>query len=342
MTQRTVVGDRATVERLEKYLANQLGTSLHVRDFRRFPGGLSWISAGFKLQTAAPHALDGRRFIAKIGARTGLMAPYSSAPQATVLTALAPSEVPIPYARWWSDDEELVGAPFIIMDFVEGVELNPFVRDYGIPDDHSALPKLGAELAITLASIHSFDWRAAGMHTLQGELPDLAPGVSQAQFWIERVRRWRTAPTPLLEYTAQWLVENSPPADQPVSIVHGDFRIGNFLALGSRITAMLDWEMTHLGDPHEDLAWVLLPELRLEGLVPVSLFLETYSAARGMAVDQSRLSYYEIFSLFKMACINTGGLSGFANGSGDLRLACVSFNFPMYLDRLGAALRQHA
>ncbi|WP_454644758.1 phosphotransferase family protein [Bradyrhizobium liaoningense] len=342
MTPPTVLSDAAAIERLEKYLAAQLGTSLRVRNFHRFPGGLSWISAGFQLETTVPHALDGQRLIVKIGAPTGLMAPYSSAPQASVLSALALSNVPIPNVRWWSDDEDLVGAPFIITDFVDGVELNPFVRDYGIRDDHSALPWLGAELAKALAAIHSFDWRASGIRTLQGESPDLQPGASQAQFWIERVRRWRTGPTPLLEYAAQWLVKHCPPSSFPAAIVHGDFRVGNFLAVGNRITAVLDWEMTHLGDPHEDLAWVLLPELRLDGLIPAPQFLDIYAAASGSAIDQARLRYYGIFSLFKMACINTGGLSGFANGSGDLRLACVSFNIPMYLDRLGAALRQHS
>lgn len=330
------LGDAAIVTRLGEYLSRVLACSARIEDFRRFAGGMSWITAGFMLRTGRDDGLDGRAFIIKIGSPAGLMAPYSSQPQATVLRVLTSTPVPVPVVCWDSDDAGILGAPFLVTDRVAGDELNPFTRDYGIADA-SVLAPVGEHLAQVLGDLHRVDWRAKGLSTLQGEDPAESPGRAQAAFWHARVRQWSHKPYPLMDYTAAWLMRRSPVVSRAV-IVHGDYRVGNFLAEGPRITAMLDWEMSHLGDAHEDLAWVMLPDMRLAGLLSHEAFIARYEAASGLRVDPATLAYYRVFSLYKMVAINLGGQSGFLSGGQDLRLVCLSNNIPMFMSRLAQAL----
>ena len=78
------------------------------------------------------------------------------------------------------------------------------------------------------------------------------------EYWESQIERWAMRPYPLAEWGIRWLKAHSPVAPR-VAIVHGDYRTGNFLEQGGRITAILDWELVHLGDPHEDLGWASLP-----------------------------------------------------------------------------------
>ena len=82
------------------------------------------------------------------------------------------------------------------------------------------------------------------------------------------IDRWAMRPYPLADYGIRWLKAHQPEAPC-VTIVHGDYRTGNFLEVGGRITAILDWELVHLGDPHEDLAWVSLPMYKGGSPLPV-------------------------------------------------------------------------
>ncbi len=333
------LSDAAIAAGLARHLRDALGCAVQVEALRRFTGGMSWITAAFTLG-AAGHALDGRRFIVKVGSPAGLMAPYSALPQARVLQALADSGVPVPALRWHSDDPAILAAPFLVTDCVAGEELNPFTRDYGIADA-SVLAPLGGELAQVLARLHRFDWQAAGIDTLQGEDAAQSPGIAQVQFWQARVRRWSRRPQPLMAHAAHWLQARAPRVARPV-VVHGDYRVGNFLSVGPRITAMLDWEMTHLGDPHEDLAWVMLPDMRLAGLIDHEAFIAQYEAAGGLRVDRQALAYWQVFSLYKMVAINLGGESGFLSGGQDLRLVCLAHNNPSFLLRLAQAMEEAA
>jgi aminoglycoside phosphotransferase (APT) family kinase protein len=89
----------------------------------------------------------------------------------------------------------------------------------------------------------------------------------------------------------RWLDANAPVSDR-ITVVHGDYRVGNFLRQGGRITAILDWELVHLGDPHEDLAWAGLRAFspgsrRVGGLIDLDVFHSRYSASSGFAALKS-------------------------------------------------------
>ena len=122
---------------------------------------------------------------------------------------------------------------------------------------------------------------------------------------------------PLVDVAAQWLVENAPRLDHP-SVVHGDFRVGNFLftETDARITAWLDWELAVIGDRHQDLTWAAVPLMRrlaeddrtelAGGLIPIEEFYRRYEEASGLVVDPKRLLYFRVFNDFQVDSSHAG------------------------------------
>ena len=124
----------------------------------------------------------------------------------------------------------------------------------------------------------------------------------------------RPEAVPLVEVAVRWLIENAPPLDH-VSAVHGDFRAGNFLFSEStqEITAWLDWELSVLGDRHQDLAWTTGVHFGhfaedgrtflASGLLPAEALFEQYEKASGLVVDPKRLKYFRVYNDFT-SCVH--------------------------------------
>ena len=156
------------------------------------------------------------------------------------------------------------------------------------------------------------------------DTPALPTGPAElALNWWQRV--WEEdcgEEVPLMRLAAAWMRANLPSTDR-LSIVHGDFRTGNFLfdEASAEITAWLDWELGHIGDRHEDLAWSMSSAFghRAEdggdflvcGLLPETEFLAAYTAASGLAVDMRTLYFYRVLSAYKAVTIVLG--AGYRN-----------------------------
>lgn len=117
---------------------------------------------------------------------------------------------------------------------------------------------------------------------------------------------------PLLDVARHWLERNLPPLDH-ASLIHGDYRSGNFLfdEASGEVTAVLDWERCTIGDRHRDLAWATSDaighydesgkELLVCGLLPLPVLLQEYERASGLRVDPVRLHYYTVLSRYQQA-----------------------------------------
>jgi aminoglycoside phosphotransferase (APT) family kinase protein len=143
-------------------------------------------------------------------------------------------------------------------------------------------------------------------------------GGTQSALWqLNRGRRiWeedRGEDYALMEVASNWLERNLPTLDH-ASIVHGDYRSGNFLfeeATG-QMTAWLDWERGHIGDRHRDLAWTTQTTMGhysedgqtyfVCGLVPLNEFYKRYEDASGLSVDPDRLYYYKVLNSYQILC----------------------------------------
>ena len=108
----------------------------------------------------------------------------------------------------------------------------------------------------------------------------------------------------MIDFTAQWLLSNLPPESES-ALVHGDFRNGNLMVSEQGITAVLDWELCHLGDPMRDLGWLCVNswrfgrrDLPVGGFGTVDDLVAGYEAASGRCVDRDALHFWEVFGSF--------------------------------------------
>ena len=306
-----------------------------VSALRRFPAGMSWITIGFTATVGQGFGkLDRRELILRIGDPGGLLAPYRAEPEFIALTALSGlAGLPVPGAVAFSDDASVLGAPFLVTAHVQGDAPMPWKG--ADADRHGAATRsLGEDFVDALAAIHSFAWRASAMAALS---PSLAGDVALDQVARGQLRRWSAhagvpspAAPPQMHYAMRWLDANAPVADR-ITLVHGDYRVGNFLQRGGRITAILDWELMHFGDPHEDLAWAGLRTFsagtgRIGGLLEREQFYERYGAGTGFRVRPEVVRYYEVLSQYKMAGLLIGAVRRVESAEArDVRMGAMGF-----------------
>ncbi|MDJ0490737.1 phosphotransferase family protein [Rhodococcus qingshengii] len=235
-----------------------------------------------------------------------------------VLNAFS-KHLPAPRADWIDYEGKEFGQPFAIMNFVPGVTKptaksdGPNVTGIGTTFNAKLRSELAPQFIKNLALIHNIDWR-------QEELPSFAeprPNSQQSALWqinwISRV--WRDDKihaSPVAAIAERWLRRNLP-TNSDVSMIHGDYRTGNFLfdEESREITAILDWEWAHLGDFHEDLGWMLQDlyastddnQRLICGLLTREEMIEAYESASGRTVDLKTLRWYEIFCAYKCYAI---------------------------------------
>ena len=332
--------------RLEAFLRTHWGRAVEVASLRRFPVGMSWITMGFEAHSTDDdgHAVR-HDLILRVGAPSGLLAPYHAEPEYHVLTALAGMpHLPVPRAHAYSDDHEVLGAPFLITARVPGDTPMPW-KGASEAREEAHNRSLGHDFADALGALHAFDWRATPLARLWGEVDGRRVALEQTRLWA-RHAGMDTYAQPQMQYALRWLEANAPAAER-VSIVHGDYRVGNFLQQDGRITAILDWELMHAGDPHEDLAWAGLRTFaagtdRIGGLISRDEFYARPTALSGFTIHPEVVRYYEVLVQFKMAAMLIGAVRRIESGRAhDIRMASMGFQLAptlLELNRLiGAA-----
>jgi aminoglycoside phosphotransferase (APT) family kinase protein len=232
-----------------------------------------------------------------------------------VMTALAPTEVPVPVTLALCEDNAVNDAPFYVMELVDGVIYRDGAALAALsPTDATRVSEV---LVDVLASIHAVDYQAVGL----GEFgrPD---GFLERQVrrWGEQWERSKTRELPEVDELARRL-RAALPTSGPPTIVHGDYRLDNTMMAPDdpgRIVAVLDWEMSTLGDPLADLGLLLLYWGRADaqviatgeaigsqpGFLSRDEIVERYARVSGRPVDE--LDWYQIFAAYKLAIIVEG------------------------------------
>lgn len=232
-----------------------------------------------------------------------------------VITALAPTSVPVPRTHLICEDPEVIGAPFYVMEHVEGEVLRRLKQTITLGPERAQ--ELSAHLMDVLADLHSVD--PAGVGLADFGRPE---GYLQRQVvrWGKQLAASRSRETPELDALHDRL-QGSVPVTQRDAIVHGDFRLDNAVMGGDgRIAAVLDWEMATLGDPLADLGlflvyWDVTRELLPDnpvtrgisdkaGFPPGAELVGQY--ARRTGLDIAPLPWYVAFGCFKLAVIAEG------------------------------------
>ena len=324
----SILGDESTLAaRVADYLSAQVGHPVRVGSIRRFPVGFSWLTFAVPV-SGLDGSADATELILRLGPDFGLFAPYSAGPQVLAMQSLEGSAVPVPRAYWSSDDASILGAPFMFCEKVSGAAVVPWVSATEPPLDEAYRKQLGTDFIDALAALHRVPWRDKPIAALaDGITPQNAARRTVGQYEA-LIERWAMRPYPLAQHGIRWLKAHEPVAPC-VTIVHGDYRTGNFLEVGGRITAILDWELVHLGDPHEDLAWVSLPMYKggspyLCRLCEPEWFYERWSEVSGIALSMASVRYYQVFSLLKLAATHMAAARCFEEGRfNDMRMPAM-------------------
>jgi aminoglycoside phosphotransferase (APT) family kinase protein len=167
--------------------------------------------------------------------------------QARIIRALWSTLVPVPEILF----EDSGDPPLFVMAFIDGVSCEPLFDDSdGGPED--VVGERFRNAAVTLAHLHSLPPSAVGLPTE----PETGP-PDEVERWSRTLDTVDPALAPDWREVADALRTNAPPA-LPPAIVHGDFRLGNLLADGNKITAVIDWEIWSIGDPRLDAGWFLI------------------------------------------------------------------------------------
>lgn len=160
------------------------------------------------------------------------------------------------------------------------------------------LPKLTKEFARELAKIHAIDFR-----NVADALPQKSAADSVAS--IKSVLKDLGARNPIYAYAIRWLEQNIP-TSVPPALLHGDFRMGNILITPDGLSAVLDWELAHIGDPAEDLAWLCVPSWRfgryanpVGGVGQIEDLLSEYVSAGGSVMSAERLKFWLVYGTLR-------------------------------------------
>lgn len=288
-----------------------------------------------------------RHWVVKREPVSGLLEPYDLEPEFRVLHALSDDPLPSPRTPWFEREPAVLDRPFYVMERLAGEVPIPVPGAGGEgPFDAAERAALAPQVMRALAQLHAIDWRARGLDFLGVPTPRDAAAREVAR-WQARIDASGLAPDPVLAEALLWLHRHAPASDR-VALLHGDYRLGNWLiergAGGPRLGGILDWEMVHLGDPIEDVAWCISHLWR--GQTPRAACLAApddlvalYEQAAGRAVDRDVLRYYEVLGVVKMAAIMLTGIRAFRDGrTADLRMAIFDHQLP-FLHALVAALR---
>jgi len=147
------------------------------------------------------------------------------------------------------------------------------------------------------------------------------PARRELDYWANVIRTDALQPQPVAEATIRWLERHLPEPSARVCLVHGDYRSGNFLYNeAGEIPALLDWEMAHIGDPMEDLAWSLdplwgWPEKHLAGgLLPREDAVALWERSSGITLDRTAFRWWQVFASLKGLAIWISSSEDFAHG----------------------------
>ena len=228
--------------------------------------------------------------------------------QRRVLVALAEgSDVPVPPVRWFEEDPSVLGAPFMVMDAAPGAApadnppycMEGWFHDAG-PEVQRAVWLRGLD---AMAGVHRVDWRALGLDELD-PCPQGGSRLGAKLDQWEAMLRWASDEHHAVPSAAlAWLRANQPPDVDDPALCWGDSRIGNQLfdgcgsAATTRVSAVLDWEMVHVGDPVQDLGWFTwldhtlsagLDQPRLPGLPSIEETVVRWEDATGRSGEHHR------------------------------------------------------
>ncbi|MBI1187580.1 MAG: phosphotransferase [Alphaproteobacteria bacterium] len=289
------------IARLADYLAQTLQTGpVRVENLSRIPGGAS--RETYRFDAVTEDIAGGvRGFILRRDPPDSLI-DTERALEFAAYKSFFGRGVPVPEAIALVADDSVLERPFFIMERIDhGASSSPFQ-----PDPFGAhRESIGREFFSILGAIAAVD-------PYDTEMPGVVDTPAPEDCWRRELDHWQKVveddslePQPIAMAAIRRLRRNPPHPPPKLAVVHGDYRVGNFLHDGAgRITAVLDWEMAHIGDPMEDLAWALDPlwasdPTRAAGLLDFEEAIRHWQQASGRRFNAEAFQWWSLFSSLK-------------------------------------------
>jgi aminoglycoside phosphotransferase (APT) family kinase protein len=293
--------DDQACSRLAQWLGQALGTAVSVAAASRLSGGA--IQENWQVEAlvgGAPRVL----VIRKDAAAT-IDASHSRADEFALIRLAHAAGMLVPEPVAFCTDPSVLGSPFAVLAKVSGVGFGPrIVKDLALGGDRERLAmRLGAELARIHALVPS---AGMGLDVL-GQRPSdpLAADIAGLRQALDRLGTAR----PALEWGLRW-AECQPPKRREVTLVHRDFRTGNYMVDGEGLTAILDWEFAGWGDPMSDVGWFCAAcwrfgrlDLEAGGIGSRAAFYRGYEQVGGRRVDPEAVVVWEVMAHIRWAVI---------------------------------------
>jgi aminoglycoside phosphotransferase (APT) family kinase protein len=244
-----------------------------------------------------------RSFVLRKDAKATIDASHSRRNEFALIRAAHEAGVTVPEPIGFCDDPDVVGGPFALMAKVAGLGLGPrVVKEL----TEEARPKLTERLARELARIHTIAPPRKDLAFLGKPPADFALAeVNLMRGWLDRLKLAK----PGLEWALRWS-ELHIPRPRETTLIHRDFRTGNYMVDDGHLTAILDWEFACWGDPMFDIGWFMAecwrfsrPDLEAGGIGERAAFYAAYEDESGRKVDDAAVRAYEVLSHCRWAVI---------------------------------------
>lgn len=300
---------RFNVERLEQYMQT------HVQGFQG-PLEVEQFKGGQSNPTYLLHA-GGERYVLR-RKPPGKLLPSAHAVdrEYRVITALADTDVPVPRTYCLCEDEAVIGSTFYVMEYMEG----RILWDQTLPgmstESRSAHYR---EMNRVIAALHQVDLKAVGLDDYGKHGHYVARQIHR---WSKQYRASETEAIPAMDRLIDWLPDNIPERDE-TTLVHGDYRLDNlmFHPEEPRVIAVLDWELSTLGDPLADFAYHCMSwhvpadlfrgigevDVQALGIPTEGEYVALYREHTGRdPIDPREWKFYMAYNLFRIAAILQG------------------------------------
>jgi aminoglycoside phosphotransferase (APT) family kinase protein len=335
-----------SIERLvagvESLIATSVGHPVRIENARWLSGGASKLQMLFDLLDCDSIGVPGQA--TRLVLRMEPAASVTESSRRREFEALKAVEgiIPAPIPYWVDPEARHLPYPALIYSFASGSSKPSYdaekVSGLGQNYGPALRAKLAPQFVGLLGKLHTID-----IATISGlehfERPIVGSNASVIRQVNAARRIWeedRIDEEPVMEIIYQWLVANAPPLDH-ISLVHGDYRSGNFLFDEARgeITVWLDWENATLGDRHQDLTYAANPlfeHLAEDGATPLAsgmmaqqALYEAYEAACGLKVDPARITYYSLYNRYLTVALMLAASARASRGAGTHQDVLVNY-----------------
>jgi len=295
--------------------------AVHVPDF--VPTAANQIAGGHSNITVRLSDDDGNDLVLRRPPLHSVLATaHDMGREYRLISAFVPTPLPVPRTVAYCPDDDVIGAPFYVMEYVRGLVLHDHeaARQLAEPDRRTA----ALSFIDALVELHAADVDEIGLGDLARREAYIA---RQLKRWHSQYEQSRTSDDATVDRAHELLAARIP-EQREATVVHGDFRLGNcIVAEDGPVRAVLDWEICTLGDPLADIGYVMAtwPQNEVEaapfpdapslvdGFPKRDLLLARYADRSGR--DVSSVAFYVAFSYFRLACIIQGVYSRALGGA---------------------------